>query len=110
MIIKVKRKKFLPVKVNRFHSVLVMYVFFFEISQYFIDPNLFFVKYVVKTLMGSVDSWFDQLDEVKVSVDGFGRSELTTNSHQDDYKSTRLFPIFIFYTCTSILLLGSSLR
>ncbi|CAF4288201.1 unnamed protein product, partial [Rotaria sordida] len=29
-----------------------------------------FGDYVVKILMGGVDSWFDMLDERKVSVDG----------------------------------------
>jgi hypothetical protein len=33
----------------------------------------FFIKYVVKILMGGVDSWFDNLDEKKVGTDGYGR-------------------------------------
>ncbi|CAF1260566.1 unnamed protein product [Rotaria sordida] len=32
-----------------------------------------FGDYVVKILMGGVDSWFDDLDEKKVSTDGYGR-------------------------------------
>jgi hypothetical protein len=32
-----------------------------------------FIQYVVKILMGGVDSWFDDLDEKKVSTDGYGR-------------------------------------
>ncbi len=31
------------------------------------------IKYVVKILMGGVDSWFDDLDERKVTTDGYGR-------------------------------------
>jgi hypothetical protein len=32
-----------------------------------------FGDYVVKILMGGVDSWFDDLDEKKVATDGYGR-------------------------------------
>jgi len=32
-----------------------------------------FGDYVVKILMGGVDSWFDDLDERKVTTDGYGR-------------------------------------
>ncbi|CAF0740276.1 unnamed protein product [Adineta steineri] len=32
-----------------------------------------FGDYVVKILMGGVDSWFDDLDEKKVTTDGYGR-------------------------------------
>jgi hypothetical protein len=67
-----------------------------------------FLKYVVKILMGGVDSWFDQLDEVKVSMDGYGPSEKTTGSYNGDYKPTtgsyygdykptRLLTMFSFY-------------
>lgn len=31
-------------------------------------------KYVVKILMGGVDSWFDDLDEKKVRTDDYGRA------------------------------------
>ncbi|CAF2054218.1 unnamed protein product [Rotaria magnacalcarata] len=34
--------------------------------------------YVVKILMGGVDSWFDELDEKKVSTDAFGRTKSRT--------------------------------
>jgi hypothetical protein len=47
-------------------------------------------KYVVKILMGGVDSWFDQLDETRVSTDEYGRniSASTANtSPQTKYKS-----------------------
>ncbi|CAF3790997.1 unnamed protein product [Rotaria sp. Silwood1] len=39
--------------------------------------------YVVKILMGGIDSWFDDLDEKKVSTDEYGRSEprITTNNN-----------------------------
>ncbi len=47
--------------------------------------------------MGGVDSWFDQLDEVKVSTDGYGRSEPPTNSYHGDYNLPCLFTIFILY-------------
>ncbi len=41
---------------------------------FFFPFNLFiFVKYVVKILMGGVDSWFDDLDEKKVMTDNYGR-------------------------------------
>lgn len=39
--------------------------------------------------MGGVDSWFDELDEVKVSTDGLGRSDQAASSHQTDYKPKR---------------------
>ena len=32
-------------------------------------------QYVVKILMGGVDSWFDDLDEKKVQTDGYGRAQ-----------------------------------
>ncbi|CAF2584669.1 unnamed protein product [Rotaria sp. Silwood2] len=32
-----------------------------------------FGDYVVKILMGGVDSWFDDLDEKKVTIDGYGQ-------------------------------------
>ena len=40
-------------------------------------------KYVVKILMGGVDSWFDLLDETRVSTDEYGRNgpALTANSN-----------------------------
>ncbi|CAF4036771.1 unnamed protein product [Rotaria sp. Silwood1] len=31
--------------------------------------------YVVKILMGGIDSWFDEWDEKKVSIDEYGLSE-----------------------------------
>ncbi|CAF3027656.1 unnamed protein product [Rotaria sp. Silwood2] len=39
--------------------------------------------YVVKILMGGVDSWFDELDEKKVTTDEYGRSapRMTTNNN-----------------------------
>ena len=40
--------------------------------------------------MGGVDSWFDQLDEVKVSVDGFERSNnQAATSHHIGYTPIR---------------------
>lgn len=44
----------------------------FCIIEYFFS----FVKYVVKILMGGVDSWFDDLDEKKVSSDLYGRPNM----------------------------------
>ncbi|CAF3539421.1 unnamed protein product [Rotaria sp. Silwood1] len=35
-----------------------------------------FGDYIVKILMGGIDKWFDDLDERKVSLDGFGRSKV----------------------------------
>jgi hypothetical protein len=44
--------------------------------------------------MGGVDSWFDELDEKKVSMDGYGRPEAATG--YGNYKSPRSFIILIF--------------
>ncbi len=43
-------------------------------------------KYVVKILMGGVDSWFDDLDEKKVTTDGYGRAKDGTRSKQKKFK------------------------
>jgi hypothetical protein len=32
--------------------------------------------------MGGVDSWFDQLDEEKVSLDGYGGNQLQTSDYE----------------------------
>ncbi len=47
--------------------------------------------------MGGIDSWFDELDEVKVSVDGYGQSQPTNGVYYGDYKPTRLLIMFIFH-------------
>ncbi|CAM4754940.1 unnamed protein product [Rotaria magnacalcarata] len=39
-----------------------------------------FGDYVVKILMGGVDSWFDDLDEKKATTDGYGRTPRDTHS------------------------------
>jgi hypothetical protein len=43
--------------------------------------------------MGGVDSWFDELDEKKVSIDGYGRPGAATD--YGNYKSPRSFTILI---------------
>ena len=69
-----RKKKFKDDKESIFHSVLVMYVLFVIDLAINIDLHLIcFLKYVVKILMGGVDSWFDDLDEKKVTTDGYGR-------------------------------------
>ncbi|CAF3073152.1 unnamed protein product [Rotaria sp. Silwood2] len=45
------------------------------------DDRIGFGDYVVKILMGGIDSWFDDLDERKVTTDGYGRP-----SKDFDYK------------------------
>ncbi|CAF0949327.1 unnamed protein product [Adineta steineri] len=45
-----------------------------------------FGDYVVKILMGGVDSWFDDLDEKKVTTDGYGR---TTEGNGNKRKKQR---------------------
>ncbi|CAF1383256.1 unnamed protein product [Rotaria sp. Silwood1] len=41
-----------------------------------------FGDYVVKILMGGVDSWFDDLDEKKVMTDGYGRTTASADSNR----------------------------
>jgi hypothetical protein len=36
--------------------------------------------------MGGVDSWFDDLDEKKVTTDGYGRAKDGTRSKQKKFK------------------------
>ncbi|CAF3903639.1 unnamed protein product [Rotaria sp. Silwood1] len=48
-----------------------------------------FGDYVVKILMGGVDSWFDDLDEKKVSTNGYGRP----NKDYGRKRKKRLCPI-----------------
>jgi hypothetical protein len=76
MIIEMKKKKFKHGKEKIFHLVLEMYVIFNYFYTYNLNEFFFlliFIKYVVKILMGGVDSWFDDLDERKVTTDGYGR-------------------------------------
>jgi hypothetical protein len=47
--------------------------------------------------MGGVDSWFDDLDEKKVSTDGYIRPSATGGSSNSNYQSRRLFNVFAFY-------------
>ncbi len=47
--------------------------------------------------MGGVDSWFDDLDEKKVSMDGLRQSAVATGSSYENYKSPSLLTIFAFY-------------
>ncbi len=50
--------------------------------------------------MGGVDSWFDELDEVKVSMDDLRQSTAATGSSDGNYKSPRslfAFYIYIFF-------------
>ncbi len=47
--------------------------------------------------MGGVDSWFDDLDEKKVSMDGLRQSAVATGSSYENYKSPRSLTIFAFY-------------
>ncbi|CAF3079581.1 unnamed protein product, partial [Rotaria sp. Silwood2] len=42
--------------------------------------------YVVKILMGGVDSWFNDLDETKVMIEGYER---TTAGADHDRKKSR---------------------
>jgi len=48
--------------------------------------------------MGGVDNWFDNLDEKKVSLDDYIKSNASgSSSSQTKHKSSRLFPICIYY-------------
>ena len=45
------------------------------------SEGFFDIQYVVKILMGGVDSWFDDLDERKVTTDDYGRPR-TDSTHK----------------------------
>lgn len=40
-----------------------------EYVRLFISFFIFYIKYIVKIIMGGIDPWFDDLDEKKVSLD-----------------------------------------
>ncbi len=59
--------------------------------------------------MEGVDNWFDELDEKKVSMDGYGRPEAAT--HYGNYRSPRSFIILTFHIyILFIIFIDSSLR
>jgi hypothetical protein len=45
-----------------------------DIFRFSLNFFVSFIQYVVKILMGGVDSWFDDLDEKKVKTDDYGRT------------------------------------
>ncbi|CAF2522406.1 unnamed protein product [Rotaria sp. Silwood2] len=49
-----------------------------------------FGDYVVKILMGGIDSWFDDLDERKVTTDGYGRPSKDFDRKRKKYRCTIL--------------------
>jgi hypothetical protein len=61
--------------------------------------------------MGGIDSWFDKLDEEKVSLDGYVRPETSTGSFHGNHKSPRSFTIFVFHIVIFfVVFIDSSLR
>jgi hypothetical protein len=46
-------------------------------------PSLSYVQYVIKTVIGSIDNWFDLLDEVPISTDEYGGTKPTTTMNNE---------------------------